>query len=352
MNGGNRVVRILFTSAGRRVELTRCFRRAAEKLGLRAEVHACDLQPELSAACLEAEVAFAVPRCTAPDYVERLLEHCAREKIALLVPTIDTELDLLSRARDRFAQVGTLVHVSAPEVIDVVRDKERTIAVLAEAGVPVPRTARIEDVRADPSGWAFPLFAKPVGGSASRGIGVLHAAADIRADYPEPMLVQELLRGPEYTINMYLDARGRMRSAIPHLRISTRAGEVEKGRTVRDPRMIAIAADIAAALNARGLNARGLNARDPNAGDLAAPAPSGPGAEGVLCFQLIDDPDRGPRVFEINARFGGGYPLADQAGGRFAESLLARVSGLPECASEHWREGVTMVRYDSAVFRG
>ncbi|EQB18525.1 ATP-grasp domain-containing protein [Novosphingobium lindaniclasticum] len=319
------MVRILFTSAGRRVELTRCFRRAAEKLGLRAEIHACDLEPELSAACLEAEAAFQVPRCTAPDYVERLLDHCAREKIDLLVPTIDTELDVLSRARERFAQAGTMVHVSAPETIDVVRDKERTISVLAAAGVPVPRTARIEDVRADPSGWAFPLFAKPVGGSASRGIGVLHSAADIRDDYPEPMLVQELLRGPEYTINMYLDARGRMRSAIPHLRISTRAGEVEKGRTVRDARMIAIAADIAAALE---------------------------GAEGVLCFQLIDDPDRGPRVFEINARFGGGYPLADHAGGRFAESLLARVAGLTECASEHWREGVTMVRYDSAVFRG
>jgi carbamoyl-phosphate synthase large subunit len=319
------VVRILFTSAGRRVELTRCFRRAAEKLGLRAEIHACDLEPELSAACLEAEAAFQVPRCTAPDYVERLLDHCAREKIDLLVPTIDTELDVLSRARERFAQAGTMVHVSAPETIDVVRDKERTISVLAAAGVPVPRTARIEEVRADPSGWAFPLFAKPVGGSASRGIGVLHSAADIRDDYPEPMLVQELLRGPEYTINMYLDARGRMRSAIPHLRISTRAGEVEKGRTVRDARMIAIAADIAAALE---------------------------GAEGVLCFQLIDDPDRGPRVFEINARFGGGYPLADHAGGRFAESLLARVAGLTECASEHWREGVTMVRYDSAVFRG
>ncbi|MDF2637199.1 MAG: hypothetical protein K0R64_183 [Novosphingobium lindaniclasticum] len=319
------MVRILFTSAGRRVELTRCFRRAAEKLGLRAEIHACDLEPELSAACLEAEAAFQVPRCTAPDYVERLLDHCAREKIDLLVPTIDTELDVLSRARERFAQAGTMVHVSAPETIDVVRDKERTISVLAAAGVPVPRTARIEEVRADPSGWAFPLFAKPVGGSASRGIGVLHSAADIRDDYPEPMLVQELLRGPEYTINMYLDARGRMRSAIPHLRISTRAGEVEKGRTVRDARMIAIAADIAAALE---------------------------GAEGVLCFQLIDDPDRGPRVFEINARFGGGYPLADHAGGRFAESLLARVAGLTECASEHWREGVTMVRYDSAVFRG
>lgn len=316
---------VLFTSAGRRVELVNCFRRAAEKLGMRAEVHACDLVPELSAACLSADAAFAVPRCTEPGYVETLLAYCKEHAVRLLVPTIDTELDVLSRNREAFARIGTFVHVSAPETIDIVRDKERTVAVLAQAGVPVPRTARIEQLREEPGGWAWPVFVKPVGGSASRGIGVLRGPADIHDEYPEPMLVQELLRGEEYTINMYLDARGQMLSAIPHLRLSTRGGEVEKGRTVRDRRFIAIAERIARAL---------------------------PGAEGILCFQLIDDPDRGPCVFEINARFGGGYPLADHAGGRFAESLLARVTGRYECATMEWRDGVLMSRYDSAVFRG
>ncbi len=320
-----RVAPILFTSAGRRVELVNCFRRAAERLGLRAEVHACDLEPALSAACLSADASFAVPRCTDADYVPMLLAYCEQHAITLLIPTIDTELEILSRHREAFAQVGTQVHVSAPETIEIVRDKERTVAVLAAAGVAVPHTARTDAVRADSSGWTWPAFVKPVSGSASRGVGLLECVEDIRESYEEPMLVQELLRGDEYTINMYLNAAGHMLSAIPHRRLSVRAGEVEKGRTVRDRRFIDITDRVARAL---------------------------PGARGVLCFQLIDDPERGPCVFEINARFGGGYPLADQAGGRFAESLLARLVGRFECATMEWRDNVTMVRYDSAVFRG
>jgi carbamoyl-phosphate synthase large subunit len=71
-----------------------------------------------------------------------------------------------------------------------------------------------------------------------------------------------------------------------------------------------------------------------------------------LCFQLIVDPNLGAKVFEINARFGGGYPLADHAGGKFAKWLLAEVSGLQSDPNNDWRDGVEMMRYDSAIYRG
>ncbi|MBT0667213.1 ATP-grasp domain-containing protein [Novosphingobium profundi] len=319
------MVRILFTSAGRRVGLTECFRRAGKVLGVAVEIHACDLAPHLSAACLAADASFAVPRCSDDDYIPTLRAYCRENAIDILVPTIDTELEALAMAREELAREGTLVPVSAPETIAIVRDKVRTIEVLQDAGVPVPRTTPIEAARARPGDWTWPLFAKPVGGSASRGLAVLDGPEAICAAYDEPMLVQDRLEGPEYTVNIYLDGKGQMLCAIPHQRLSVRAGEVEKGRTLRDPRMMAIAASIAQAL---------------------------PGAEGPLCFQLIDDPRHGPRVFEINARFGGGYPLADHAGGRFAENLLRRVLGRPQLAVSDWREGVTMVRYDEARFVG
>ena len=102
-----------------------------------------------------------------------------------------------------------------------------------------------------------------------------------------------------------------------------RAGEVEKGVTVRRSDIEEIAAKIVKAL---------------------------PDGEGVMCFQLIDDERDGPRVFEINARFGGGYPLADRAGGRFAQRLLAQLGDTPEREEFEWKEGVTMLRYDAAVF--
>jgi carbamoyl-phosphate synthase large subunit len=316
-------VPILFTSAGRRVELARCFRQAATSLGWTCEVHACDLNPALSAACHDADYAFSVPRCDDADYIDILLEYCRTHAIRLLVPTIDPELMPLALARERFMASGTWVHVSGPATIAIARDKQKTIEVLGQAGVPVPRTAAPADVRKAPEGWSWPMFIKPSGGSASRGLGLIQSPSDILDDYPEAMIVQELLKGDEFTVNLYVDANGRLVTAIPHKRLSVRAGEVEKGATVFRRDIREIAEKLVAAL---------------------------PDPTGVMCFQLIDDVESGPRVFEINARFGGGYPLADRAGGRFAESLLARVTGKAECANDEWRENVLMMRFDAAVY--
>lgn len=318
-------IRILFTSAGRRVGLIECFRNAAQALGVSPEIHACDMNPGLSAACHMADHSFAVPHCSDEAYPDQLLSYCEENRIDLLVPTIDPELMGLAMRRKDFAANGTFVHVSSPEVIAVVRDKLQTTEVLYRAGVPVPLSGTVDQLRCAPQDWPWPLFIKPSAGSASRGIGILDSITDIAEEYNEKMIVQELLCGDEYTINMYIDAQGRLRSVIPHLRISVRGGEVEKGRTVRSRTFSDIAGQIAGAL---------------------------PGACGVMCFQLIDDINKGPHVFEINARFGGGYPLADHAGGRYAESLLCRVLDREECASDRWRDGTTMIRYDAAIYQG
>ena len=317
-------VRVLFTSAGRRAGLVACFRQSAEALGHRIEVHACDLSPGLSAACLAADHAFQVPRCTDAGYIDALLQYCDAQAIGLLVPTIDTELAVLAQSADRFAAHGTRVHVGSEDYIEVIRDKGETCARLARAGLAVPRTFTLDDLRAPGADLPWPLFAKPAGGSASRGLAVLEGPGDVERDYPEPMIFQEFLRGPEYTINVFVDRDGQFRAAVPHLRISVRAGEVEKGRTVRDPRFTRIARQLVAAI---------------------------PGASGALCFQLIDDPDRGPCVFEINARFGGGYPLAHASGAVFARWLLEEITGQPGSAHDDWAAGVEMIRYDAAIFR-
>lgn len=314
---------VLFTSAGRRVELINCFNRAAGQLGVDLSTHACDLRPEMSAACQVADKSFAVPPCDATDYIDVLIDYCARHEIRLLVPTIDPELYPLALAKERFEKVGTKVHVSGRKTIEIVRDKAKTIEVLQLRGVPVPKTGLVEAVKNRPEDWEWPAFIKPSGGSASRGIDVIAGPDMIMATYEEPMIVQELLEGDEYTINIFVDAKGVLQTAIPHQRLAVRAGEVEKGVTVRRPDFEDIAAKVVSAL---------------------------PDPEGVLCFQLIDDTLRGPRVFEINARFGGGYPLADAAGGRFAERLLCQLGKGTDWIDSPWKEGVTMLRYDAATF--
>ena len=55
-------------------------------------------------------------------------------------------------------------------------------------------------------------------------------------------------------------------------------------------------------------------------------------------------------VFEINARFGGGYPICDQAGGTFAKWILQKLAGQRPSYNDQWIEGVRMLRYDDAIF--
>lgn len=305
--------------------MIRCFREAAKDLGFRFRILAADLRPDLSAACQLANARFAVPRCADPGFVPALLEICRREQVSLVVPTIDPELPALAAHREQFAATGTRVAVSSPEVIAIARDKARTAEVFAAAGVSVPRTARLQELLAAPEGWRWPVILKPVGGSSSIGIRTVPSLEEAKrcAGECDDYLAQELWRGREYTVNLFFDLQGRLRCAVPHWRIETRGGEVSKGRTERVPALIEAAERIASVL---------------------------PGPQAALCFQAIVTESGDYAVFELNARFGGGYPLAHQAGARFSRWLLEEIAGLPCSANNDWKEGVTMLRYDSAVF--
>ena len=315
-------IRLLLTSAGRRVELLHCFRAAAADLGLTLDILACDLQPELSAACQLADRAFAVPRADDPAYADTLHSLCCQHGITLLVPTIDPELLPLAKASQRFADSGTDVVVGSPELVALARDKEATARLLADHGLPTPRTAALAEARDQE--WTFPVFVKPRHGSASRGIRLIDTAAALRAIVEdEPLIVQERLTPPEHTVNLFFDRAGVLQCAVPHVRLQVRAGEVEKGRTCRVPALEELARSLAVVL---------------------------PGPRGPLCFQAMADARGRPVLFEINARFGGGYPLAHQSGATFARWLLEEHAGLPCTAGNDWRDGVLMLRYDAAVF--
>src|SRR3546814_1361132 len=106
-----------------------------------------------------------------------------------------------------------------------------------------------------------------------------------------------------------------MRTSVPHERIRVRAGEVEKGVTRRLPQLQDLAERIAASL---------------------------PGPRGALCFQAIVDDNGDASVFDINARFGGVYPLAHRAGAAFGRWLMEDRLQLPSSANDDWRNGVTM----------
>jgi carbamoyl-phosphate synthase large subunit len=315
---------VLLSSAGRRAGLLACFRADATALGLSLRVVAVDLDPDLSAACRLADAAYPVAACHTPRYLEQLYDICRRERVDLVVPTIDPELYPLSGAAEDFAGIGTRIVVSSPGVVATARSKQETARRLREAGIPTPRTRPLADVRDDPGGLTWPLLAKPDAGSSSVGIRWLDTPGDL-AGLPthDGYIVQERWFGTEFTVNLFVDAGGTFRCAVPHERREVRAGEVSKGITRRHPALEAAARRLAEAL---------------------------PGLRGPACFQAIARDDGAFAVFELNARLGGGYPLAHAAGAPFTRWLLEEAAGLPSSAHNDWEDGLLMLRHDEARF--
>jgi carbamoyl-phosphate synthase large subunit len=319
---GSGKLTMMISSAGRRGELLQCFRASAVELGISLTILACDLEPEWSAACQLADRCFAVPRADCDEYIPALLSLCIANGVDLLVPTIDTELLPLSENLHKFQEAGVWVSVGDPEFVQMARNKMATAHALGALDIATPQTFSLAEVRNNLSDHRWPMIVKPNHGSAGRLISIVHSAAQLPTVEPEPLIVQQLLSGPEYTINMFFDRSGNATTVIPHRRVTTRAGEVEKGVTERHHAICDIGWKLGRALE---------------------------GVRGVICFQAIVT-ENGPFVFEINARFGGGYPLAHAAGAEFSRWLLEKAVGLEPTANDNWREGVRMLRYDAAIF--
>lgn len=315
---------ILVSSAGRRVELVSLLREDATRLGLHPRIVATDTNPMVAPACLAADISYDVPPTSDKSFIASLADICRKEGIRLLVPTIDAELQPLARDRAVLVARRMLLNISNLASLVVVQDKAKTARVLSEAGIVVPKTASIREVIAEPSSWKWPVIVKPNSGSSSIGVSQVGSVSElenlqkVRSD----LIAQEFIRGPEFTVNVFVDDAGRCRSIVPHFRREIRGGEVSKAITVKNAVLADIARKIVKAI---------------------------PGLFGAICFQAIVGTD-GPAVLEINARFGGGFPVTHRAGARFTQWLVELAGGLPSSISDEWMDGVWMLRYDSAIY--
>ncbi len=333
---------ILFTCVGRRVELVEAFRRAADRLGLGVRIHGADIGRAAPAMHI-VDAAHVVPRIADSAYVPALSRLVARHAIDLIIPSLDPDLPVLARAAESFAEAGCRVVVSTPEVVDICRDKLATFDVLRRAGIDTPRTWDITALSsAELDQLPFPLFMKPRSGSAAVGNFKLFDRDDLNTlsrRVPEP-IVQEFVDGVEHTLDVYCGFDGEPRCVVPRRRLEVRTGEVSKALTVKDPAIMEVGRRVAEALGGcRGVvTVQCMVTADPRA------------RREIAGSGHTSDADR-IRVIEINPRFGGGAPLAIQAGADFPRWIMEEHLGRrPRIKFDGFRDRLAMLRYDQSVF--
>ncbi|WP_396623546.1 ATP-grasp domain-containing protein [Luteitalea sp.] len=312
---------VLVTAASRRVALVRALQQAQARLATGGRVIATDIDP-FSPAVHVADLAAAVPRSDAPDYVDALLDVCDAHDVGVLVPTIDDELGIIAAAADRFARLGVVVMAPTVETAHICRDKLRTATHLQQHGIRVADTWTPDDVRA--RGLQPPLFVKPRRGRGSVGAfpALKPGHLEFFLGYVSDPIVQEYLDGPEYTIDLFCDLQGRPISAVPRQRLVIRSGVSDRGRTVKSRVLMDLAVRCAEVLDFRG-------------------------AVNVQC-RVVDDV---PVIFEINPRFSGGIQLTLAAGADFAEWTIRAARGevLQPCLGA-FTDGLRMSSHEASLF--
>jgi carbamoyl-phosphate synthase large subunit len=311
---------ILLTAGSRRVPLVQAFRSALRSLGLPGSVIVTDVNP-LSPAVHVADRAYRVPMANDPQYLAEILAICEAERIRLVVPTIDDELPMFGAAREQFRRLGIVVACSPEETATVCNDKYETCVRLLKAEVPAAMSYLPDMVPAQPR---YPLFIKPRVGRGAVGAFPVRNQRELEffLSYVQNPILQEFLEGPEFTIDVLCDYNGTPLSIVPRERVVIRAGVIDRGRTVNDPKLIALAEQACRAL--------------PFAGPV-----------NIQCRMRGDE----PVIFEINPRFSGGIPLTIQAGADFPRMLLRLVlGGVVEPSIGSFRDELWMTSFESTFF--
>ena len=293
------------------------FRTAAERIGMELVLYGADVS-DSAPALYFCDKTVIVPRIRDESYIPFLIDVCARERIDALIPTIDTDLLLLAKNRDRFGE--TKVFIAAPDKVALCRDKRLTADFFHSVGLssPVPT----DDVERYDGG--YPAFIKPRDGSSSIFAYKAEDEESLRSlcmqvpDY----IIQPFIEGTEYTVDAFCDLDGRPLLITPRIRLAVRSGEVLKTEIAQDDQIIAEMHRLLTDFRPRG----------------------------QITVQLIRDGHGEDWYIEINPRFGGGAPLSIKAGADSAEMLLRVVAGeRPVYREKAAEDGAVFSRFDQSI---
>jgi carbamoyl-phosphate synthase large subunit len=290
---------VLLTCAGRRTSLLALFRDAVRPRGGR--VCAADAD-SLAPTMLQADVAVAVPPLGDEAYVPALRDAVSTHDIDLVVPAIDPELSVLHGARSVLTEAGAYALVSDTPLLEIAADKWRTVCHFDDAGIRTPASWLPADVNR--AALPDPVFVKPRHGSSSTGARAVPLRhLDAALDQVDAPILQSVVDAPEITVDALFDLCGTLVHYVPRLRLRTIGGESVQGRTLPDD----VCGDWLREVLAE-------------VGRL--------GARGPITLQAFLTRDT-PTLSEINPRFGGGFPLAHEAGAHYPEWIVQMVDGGP-----------------------
>ena len=310
---------ILILSAGTRNKIVQYFKK---ELNGKGNVVATDCS-NLAPAIYEADKFYIVPRIDADNYIDIILDICQKEKIDTLISLIDPELSLIAKNIEKFKAIGVNPVISDYDKVEMCFNKYEMYKFLTNNNFKTAKSyinkeefyKDLEDGKI-----TFPVFVKPVTGSASININKITSKEELEVLWKmsDPLIIQEFMNGQEYGIDTYVD----MISKEPVLiflkkKLKMRAGETDKALSVKNEKLFKLIKEFVEKA----------------------------GFVGIIDIDVFEV-DGEYYISEVNPRFGGGYPFAYETGANVPKMIINNISGkinTPEIGN--YKENVAMMKY-------
>lgn len=331
-------MRIIMSSAGRRVYLVQWFREALYEAGIAGDVIVLDYDPNAATAAA-ADDYRPVPAFTSDDYADALLDVIDELQPDLFISLNDHELTALSEGlADQLRARGVVTPVLDQASHRAVADKLVMSQVLQRAGISTPPTVVMSDVMAVHKllNTSSHVIVKDRWGSGSSGLRRLTAdqacrwveerylnATDAEALGFDEIIFQPDVGGEEYGLDIITAVRGGpVEGVLARRKLAMRHGETSSAMTVQNAPFIGLSAALNAALGIRG---------------------------SVDVDVLVTD-DGIPHVIDVNPRFGGGYPFVHVAGADVPHFYVASTMGFaPRVDWDTYRIGHIGAKHEGII---
>ena len=316
---------ILLLSVGTRNKIVEYFKKAFEGEG---KVVVTDMT-HLAPAIYNANKFYKVPGITEDGYIDLIIDICRKEEISAVLSLIDPELSLLAQNKGKFESIGVTVIGSSYELCEMALDKMQMYTWLKEHGYNCAKSyADKNEFYADleASAISFPVFVKPVRGSASIAISRVNdkKTVDLLFEQNDNLMIQQYLNGQEIGADCYIDMiSGELVSVFTKKKILMRAGETDKAVSFKDEKLFALIERFVKEVGWRG-------------------------QIDIDIFEI----DGEYYISEVNPRFGGGYPHAYERGCNHMELILNNMKGIANSVQTgKYEQDIYMMKYNEVCIK-
>lgn len=316
----NNKTNILILSCGTRNKIVQYFKKELANRGLVFTTDCSELAPAL----YDADKYFIVPKMNEEGYIDEIISICKENNIKAVLSLIDPELNLLAEYKQDFLSIGTTPIISEYDVVEMCFDKYSMYKFLIQNGFKTVRSyINKEELYKDVDAKVinYPVFVKPVRGSASINISKVNSKEEVELLFSrfDNLMIQEFMDGTEYGADVYIDMISNEPVAIfTKEKIKMRAGETDKAVSIKDEKLFE--------LIKRFVRKAGFK-----------------GIIDVDIFKVNGE----YYISEVNPRFGGGYPHAYECGVNIPDMIINNVEGKVNVeAIGKYDNGIYMMKYN------